>query len=516
MHGFTTFRFDRVLLKNLNLISYTSVSETRNQAMQEDQPQLFAETLSSGIIDIFLCHNGADKAWVEALAEQIESETDDGSDTGRRLRVFYDKWDIDLGQNVVLRINEGLEKARFVAVIISPDSLKAPWPTFEWTHLVADDPINRKERLIPIFFRDGSEGEGNVVSLPAPFLVMNWIDFRDRKSYKKSVAKLIRRIRGLPPERGKRREPIAMLQRTPNPALRHYATTASAPDPVSAAILGNLLPVISLPKSIWCAPTDARNPKDIKAVIKKSSPFILKEEKLYSFEDLSRPDSCFASLVDCSKARTVMVGTWAQDLDRVRWLIQLCNLCLKNYLGSLPIRQDEKGRYYFLPNYDGSSRQWRNLTDPQREVAAKKISPASGAEFWVHQGAWLSFKVFGDNVFLLIDPTYVFTTDGRTSLGGKKVGSLAVQWTAKQRNAAILRSVVFWARTLAGGKAQIKLDTGSASITLSGIPAIAHTAYGIEDEHIAFGSLIGQLDDELGSVASSVNPQLFVEDDIDD
>lgn len=63
-------------------------------------------------IDVFLCHNAADKDWVRGLAEQIESETLDGLTTGRQLRTFFDGWDIDVGQNVLERINRGLTACR--------------------------------------------------------------------------------------------------------------------------------------------------------------------------------------------------------------------------------------------------------------------------------------------------------------------------------------------------------------------------------------------------------------------
>lgn len=88
--------------------------------------------------DVFLCHNGADKDWVRKLAEQIESETFDGSTNGRTLRVFFDEWDIDIGQNILLRLNKALTASRYVAVVISPEMLQAPWPGLEWTHVVSE------------------------------------------------------------------------------------------------------------------------------------------------------------------------------------------------------------------------------------------------------------------------------------------------------------------------------------------------------------------------------------------
>lgn len=108
------------------------------------------------IVDVFLCHNGADKDWVRKLAEQIESETFDGNPSGRPLKVWFDEWDINVGENFIRRINQGLSMARYVAVVISPEFLRADWPTLEWTHVVCDDPTNKKGRIIPLFLRDYS------------------------------------------------------------------------------------------------------------------------------------------------------------------------------------------------------------------------------------------------------------------------------------------------------------------------------------------------------------------------
>jgi len=47
--------------------------------------------------DVYICYNGEDLEWVKRLAEQIESETIDGSESSRHLTSFFDKWDISPG-----------------------------------------------------------------------------------------------------------------------------------------------------------------------------------------------------------------------------------------------------------------------------------------------------------------------------------------------------------------------------------------------------------------------------------
>ena len=207
----------------------------------------------SELVDLFLCHNRADKDWVRTLAEHIESETFDGTPHGRPLRVFFDEWDIDVGQNVLVKINHGLSVSRYVAVIISPEFLEAAWPTLEWTHVVADDPINRKGRLIPLFYRDYSEALQKRAELPAPLKTFNWLDFRKPGNFKRNYQRLIRKVRDQLPSRGKRRRPLASLapSATPLPSLEQ--DTSAAPDLVPDVVLGNLLPVESYPSTVWSA-----------------------------------------------------------------------------------------------------------------------------------------------------------------------------------------------------------------------------------------------------------------------
>lgn len=466
------------------------------------------------LVDLFLCHNGADKDWVEKLAEHIESETFDGRHNGRPLRVFFDKWDIDVGQNLILRINEGLAKARYVAVIISPEFLSAPWPTLEWTHVVADDPTNRKGRLIPLFRCDYSEKLKTRAELPAPLKTLNWIDFRRAAEFKRSYQKLIRKIRDQPPTRGKRRRPLASLTSPGTVLPSMEQDTSAAPDAIPDVVLGNLLPVEESPLTIWHAPTDARKNDDVRAKVKDAPPFILREKRLYTFADLTLASQKLREVIDIRDIKSQAVGRWKDDPVRWRWHIELLNRCLSSHLFSLPITRDEKHRYFFRPLMEGGDREWKNGDDPSRFVAARKVSPDGSKTFWVHQGADLSFQDLGDHLFLRIYPCYVFTSDGRQLLTGKTVGPLSMKWGGKERNAAILRHIIFWARTLTKGETKAEIQTGAKTIVLSGIPALARTNFGVDFDHIGFTSLLAQVEDELSLAADAALSGGFVPDEM--
>ena len=62
--------------------------------------------------DLFLCHAEADKAWVEKLGSRLEAERIQT----RNIEVFLDSWDVDHGENLVLKIDDALRNARFCGV----------------------------------------------------------------------------------------------------------------------------------------------------------------------------------------------------------------------------------------------------------------------------------------------------------------------------------------------------------------------------------------------------------------
>src|ERR1700691_3095103 len=79
--------------------------------------------------DLFLCHTGADKPWVEALAARIESVRY----RDRYLGVVFDKWDFGKGKNIVLEIERCIDECRFIGLVVTKAMLTADWPTMERT-----------------------------------------------------------------------------------------------------------------------------------------------------------------------------------------------------------------------------------------------------------------------------------------------------------------------------------------------------------------------------------------------
>jgi len=75
---------------------------------------------------IFLSHNYNDKDFVGPLANELSNEY--GQDN-----IFFDEWSIRPGENIIEKMNEGLENCEFFFLFMSKDSLTSEMVTLEWT-----------------------------------------------------------------------------------------------------------------------------------------------------------------------------------------------------------------------------------------------------------------------------------------------------------------------------------------------------------------------------------------------
>lgn len=67
---------------------------------------------------LFLSHSSADKEFVDRLAMELHNKD---------LRIWYDKWEIKVGDSIVDRINEGLGAADHLVIVLSQASVASPW-----------------------------------------------------------------------------------------------------------------------------------------------------------------------------------------------------------------------------------------------------------------------------------------------------------------------------------------------------------------------------------------------------
>jgi TIR domain len=99
--------------------------------------------------DLFICHASEDKAEVvRPLADLLR-------DRGRR--VWIDEGEIQLGDSLRQKIDDGLARSRFGLVVLSPAFFTKRWPLVELDGLAAREIISGEKVVLPVWHEVGVE-----------------------------------------------------------------------------------------------------------------------------------------------------------------------------------------------------------------------------------------------------------------------------------------------------------------------------------------------------------------------
>lgn len=467
-------------------------------------------------LDVFISHSHADATFAAKLSAQLESEEVLENGTVRNIRVFLDQWDIKPGENIPNRLIDALDRARYVVCLLSPEFLTSDWAHFEFTSVVAQDPLNRRGKLVGLRVRDVALDQRSTLTLRAPFHMNNWLDFRRDADFAAGVRKLVGYVRGEPSPRGEKRTPLAG-----SPLMRKVGGTqgaaGSAPDLKTETLISNLLPITGLPSVMWTAATTFRTNKEIPREAWPLPPFILRDEKLITFCPI--PGSKLASLCDAKTATSVDLSGSRGDTKVERWLTEMVGRSLRAFLPERKLMMMGRDRYIFRVGEDGKEVVIKSGKHQERRVSKPAINHKDGSTFWVHQAAYISVVKIADDFFVELDPTYCFSHDGRTAIRGKTATRLSIQWLGKQQNVQLLRDLVFWANWLSGGKLEFSIPTGGEPLIVSASPAQGETRHGIQGDDVKIGALVDQGTFTVDQVAAQIGeaedeePDAETEDD---
>lgn len=126
---------------------------------------------------VFLSHNHKDKKFVRKLARDLE---------GHSVRYWLDEAEMKIGDSLIQKIREGIDTVDYFAVILSPNSVDAPWVVNE-LDVAMNQQINGKSiKVLPILL---SECE-----LPGFLIGKLYADFKNESEYEDSFKKLINSV----------------------------------------------------------------------------------------------------------------------------------------------------------------------------------------------------------------------------------------------------------------------------------------------------------------------------------
>lgn len=460
--------------------------------------------------DLFLSHRSVDDKWAGRLAARIERE----EFRGRPLGVWIDEADARPGLSATRLVNDGLERSRFIGLVLTPDYFESAsgWTDAEWQAALFTDPAGRQGRVIPLLAKD-------CPYIPILLRHIGMIDFRDPRQFESSVAKLVRILREEPLPRPKMSygqviDPDGRLSRETIVAER--AILESRPDAVEEVLLCNLLPVTMPPDWVWSAPIARRLSREtlgraafptkaeLRVILSTSQrvegaarpfkpAFIRHEDRLLTFHNLELEDSPLAAVIERAGSVRESTRDWVVNPDERRLLMQLLNMTVDRHCYRLGMVKDaDKGRFFFPPTNGKDQRiRWRAGARP-RTVTKRYVRDDGRTRFWRHVAAALPIMCLASRFYMQVLPRWLFTRDGteQTLLKGPTVGPLAMRWTGKERNLHILYHVRFWAYVLGRGRGVIQMRAGDQELRIEARPASIRIPLGIANDRANLDALL--------------------------
>lgn len=127
--------------------------------------------------------------WTLCLADPVEGFASIAATLMARgvERVWLDEAEIDIGDSLIAKIEDGMKLSRFIAVMLSTKSIGAPWVKKEFDVAMNREIASGEVVVLPLLYEE--------CELPEFLKGKLYADFSKPEEYKAVLAKLLRRLR---------------------------------------------------------------------------------------------------------------------------------------------------------------------------------------------------------------------------------------------------------------------------------------------------------------------------------
>jgi hypothetical protein len=157
-------------------------------------PRIRGATIGERVPHLFLSYSSKDKTWVSELAENLNLCGVD---------VWFDAWELRVGDDLHERIGDAVEKSQFVAVVLTKHFSESKWIRGEVHQALSREKGGNRTVVLPLLADD--------VSVPPLLASKKFLDFDG--DYFGSLVHLAGLIHNLPTDRleyGLRRRPTSV------------------------------------------------------------------------------------------------------------------------------------------------------------------------------------------------------------------------------------------------------------------------------------------------------------------
>lgn len=130
---------------------------------------------------IFMSHSSKDKPFVRKLAEDLRK-------SGHY--VWVDEAEIQIGDSLIGKIEEGIENTEYLGVVISSSSNKSEWVTREVRIALNQEIYGKKVKVLPLLLEN--------VEMPSFLLDKKYADFTTDDNYENALQLILERLSEVP------------------------------------------------------------------------------------------------------------------------------------------------------------------------------------------------------------------------------------------------------------------------------------------------------------------------------
>lgn len=395
--------------------------------------------------DLFISYQSIDEPFAKQLVEGLKHAC------GENVTVFYAPLDIQLGDNIVMKIDQALQSAKFFVMILSPEYLSADWTTAERSAAIYADPSGRNGRIIPVLYRK--------CQLPPLLRYRKYIDVG--KYGLNFAVELIATIvdKGYPALETQKQFKAFEGTGESDIASARRVLDSLEPDNVSDSLFTNIFPVKETPKYVWSAPTKLRTPVAILRYFGPDafvSPFILFHDRICTFADLSREDNSFSGVIETYEIKKEGIDAWTSDVERNKMLHWLFDDCLREKLRSIRMTYERRGKRYYFEKGTLKIDKFKAFAKGGGKNLIIDYTKRGG-NYVAYRAVDLRFILIGMSPFLRINPGWIFKNASGDIISGKRRIVLNAKFTSRQRNASSFNEIRFWTWFLSDNDHVIRL-----------------------------------------------------------
>jgi hypothetical protein len=161
------------------LVTPPTSADAANQLIRDSIAFEKADAARKKYHGIFLSHTGLDKPFVRRLRDDLRAHGVP--------RVWVDEAEIEIGDSLIGKIEEGMKVCRFIGVVLSTKSIKAPWVKKELEVAMNQEIAGGEVVVLPLLYEK--------CELPVFLRGKLYADFTDPATYEEVLGKLLRRLR---------------------------------------------------------------------------------------------------------------------------------------------------------------------------------------------------------------------------------------------------------------------------------------------------------------------------------